>query len=390
MMKPCFIIFCATLTSTALAGAGGNIGVLDDRRYGSLQDPLYSSIGRFTTQSGNACTAGFISENLVLTNRHCATLCTSTNKCSIRFWNGNKYVNTAVVTIVAIGEPGTTLDGRDWAILRTNDPNPNFKNLAQKSTTGPVNRGGYGGLRVIKDEEVQPLKALFKQTYDRYYEQECKTKEDPYSCLWQHFNDAAKAAGFEPLLGDSANFKVQQCNITGQHPRSNKMVTTDCDSAGGDSGAPLLRGNFIVGLNNSGPHSFFTDNESIGGNAVKTENFYTIAKSLMTINGRLPSSDNNSSHNNHLAQPPKPTTNQNNNHVQPPQPSSNTGNTNPVNTNNPAPNTPTPPSPPNTISTPPAEPVGTTPPPVDNPGIITDPEQIRRMLNQEIMNMECD
>lgn len=384
MMKPCFTIFYAMLTTTALASNGGNIGVQDDRKYGSLQNPMYSSIGRFTLQGGGTCTAGFISENLILTNRHCAIFCEPTSKCSVRFWNGNTYVDTGIVTIAAIGKTDKALDGQDWAILRTNDKNPNFKSIAQKSTIGAVNRGGFGTLRIIKDEEVQPLKELFLQTYNRYYSQECANKKEPLSCVWRYFNDAAKAAGFKPLLDDDANFKVQQCNITKQHPRSNKMMSTDCDSSGGDSGAPLLRGNFIVGLNNSGPHNFFTGDESIGSNAIKTENFYTIAKNLMAINGQLPSSGGNVSNHNQPGQPPKPTTNQNNNHTQPPRPNSGTGNTNPVS------NKPTPPSEPNPATQPPTDPIGTTPPPVEDPTPITDPEEIRRILNEEIMTMECD
>ncbi len=376
-MRINFGILCTLLTSSAFAGAGGNIGILDDRTYGSLRDPMYSSIAQFKTKAGGVCTAGFIAPNLIITNRHCAAECNPATSCHIEFWNGTRYVKTEITRIAAIGKPGQTFDGQDWAILTTNESNPNFKNVASKSTTGPINRGGFGCLRVIKDSEVQPLKQLFMQTYDRYYEHECKTQQDQLGCVWKYFNDAVKNAGFEPLLNDTSKFKVQTCNIKGTHPKSSLMLTTDCDSSGGDSGAPLLRGDTIVGLNNSGPHMFFSQDESVGGNAVKNENFYTSAKNLIDTIGHTPTLGGNT--------PNTPVTLVTNPNGHPTKP--NTG---------PIPNKPVQPTPPTQQPNPPAppaaEPVTTTPPSSDIPSgnVITDPEQIRQLLNEEIMQLECD
>jgi hypothetical protein len=376
MMKTSFVIFCMLITTTAVASTGGNIGILDDRTYGSLQDPTYSSIAQFRTKN-SVCTSGFIAPNLVLTNRHCVSPCTTPGACSVKFWNGHNYVETPTTKIVKIGS-GTgnyTLDGSDWAILQTADPNPNFKNVAAKTNVGPVNRGGFGGLRVIKDSEVDALKAIFIETSEKY-KAECQAQEqrgetDFESCVFEYFNEELKKHGYKPVLGDSNNFKVQRCNINGDRPNSNKMVRTSCDSAGGDSGAPLLRGNYIVGLNNSGPHSFFKDNEAEGATALKTENFYSDAQSAIARFGHNNPSPtpapNNNNHNNNNAG--------GNSHNTPPPAPAPGGNTTPPPTlggnNTPAPNPPAAtPEPPTTA--------------------ITDPAKIQQILNQEIMQFECD
>ncbi|MBO4746132.1 MAG: trypsin-like peptidase domain-containing protein [Alphaproteobacteria bacterium] len=365
MMKTSFVIFCMLISTTALANTGGNIGVLDDRTYGSLQDPTYSSIAQFRTKD-SICTSGFIAPNLVLTNRHCVSSCTTPGVCSVKFWNGHNYVETPTTKIVEIGNgPGNmTSNGSDWAILQTADANTNFKNVAAKTSVGPVNRGGYGDLRVIEDSEVDTLKAIFIETAEKY-NAECKAQEsrgdnDFESCVFKHFNDELKKRGYKPVLGDYNNFKVQRCNINGDRPNSPKMVSTSCDSAGGDSGAPLLRGNSIVGLNNSGPHSFFTNNETNGASAVKTENFYSAAQNAIVRFGRN-NSNPTQPHNNH---------NNNNNNAG--------GNTAPG--HNPAP------TPGGNNTTPPTNPPATEPPATG----ITDPNQIQQILTQEIMQFECD
>ena len=80
------------------------------------------------------------------------------------------------------------------------------------------------------------------------------------------------------------------------------MVETDCDSSGGDSGAPLLRSAQIVGLNNSGLQSVF-GNDSVNANALKTENFYAqvqsaIAKYSVDNTSGNSNTNNNSNNNN--------------------------------------------------------------------------------------------
>lgn len=362
-MKKVYLLFCLLITTDVFASYGGNIGISDDRTYGSMEDPLYSAVAKFISSKGG-CTAGFIDKNLVITNRHCAILCQRNDKpCYIKFWNGREYVQTSATTIMLPREH-TNLDGNDWAIMRTDDINPNFKKLAQKSTTGQISRGGFGGMRVIKDSELPTLKEIYIQT-ERKYRTECQqNKESAYSdCIFKHFNEAVKDNNMQPIMGDQEKFKVQTCNITGDKMGHPRMVQTDCDSSGGDSGAPLIRGNTIVGLNNSGPHTFIQDNESNGANAVKNENFYTYAqKKIQKTSNNSGNSGgqhtNNNSNNN--TTPNNNNSNSNNNSNN----NGNTGNNNTGTTNNNANN--------------------------NNNNVITDQEQIRKIIEQEIMNLECD
>ena len=425
MMKTSFVIFCMLIATTAVASTGGNIGILDDRTYGSLQDSTYSSIARFKA-NGAVCTSGFIAPNIVLTNKHCVSACGTPGACTVNFWNGHEYVDTAITKIIAIGSGSgnNTTNGGDWAILQSADSNPNFKSVAAKTTTGPVNRGGFGGMRVIENSEVDALKAIFIETTERY-RAECEAKErrretDFYSCVFKHFNDELKKRGYKPVLGDSANFKIQRCNITGDLSGARKMVATDCDSAGGDSGAPLLRGNSVVALNNSGPHTFFMNNENKGANAVKTENFYSAAQSAIARFGHstpspTPPHNNNNNNNNHNN---NNNNNNNNNHNNNNNNNHNNNNNNHAGGNNhpmlniPGVNTILPSIPGGNITLPPISGGNTTPttpgnnnntpapnPPATEPPAtspeppatgITDPNQIQQILNQEIMQFECD
>lgn len=62
------------------------------------------------------------------------------------------------------------------------------------------------------------------------------------------------------------------------------MLRTNCDSSGGDSGAPLIRGKEIVGLNNSDPQNIFNQNDNNGAGVLNTNNFYTWAKKYINKN----------------------------------------------------------------------------------------------------------
>lgn len=437
MIKTSFIILCTMLTTTTWASVGGNIGILDDRTYGSLEEPIYSAVAQFKSRHGKraiVCTAGFISQNLVLTNRHCASDCDPVSACTIRFWNGKKYVETPINKIVSIGRGSAALDGNDWAIVRTNDPNPHFKSVAQKTTAGQVDRGGFGSMRVIKDNEVDALKQIFIECTEKY-EAECKAKEnaketDFYSCIFIRFDDEIQKRGFKSVVNDANNFKIQKCSITSNHPQSSNMVATTCDSAGGDSGAPLLRGGVIVALNNSGPHTFFASSESVGATAVKTENFYSYVADAISNFGYVPSkpTNGNNSGANPNSKPPKQNNNSgvsgsnnnngnsNNSHPTTPATPTNHGNSGTTSNNSNSNNTVSQPTPPTTPNNPSNS--GTTSnnsnstnngntgsqPTLNNgngsdtqqathepvSSVTTDPEEISRILNEELMQLECD
>lgn len=303
MKKTLFIIFGILFTARAFAGYGGNIGILDDRIYSSLSNPEYYGVVKlYLPPNKNRCTGTFISDNLIITNTHCALHCKQ-GECSAEFWDGSKFT-TSSLKLVAINKNAETLNGKDWAILSSDQKNPMYRKISPQSTPGPVLRGGFGTLRIIQNDEIPFLKSLYAKTKSKFKAQ-CKGNT---SCINRHVNEQLVAMGKEPLFGDTDKFKIQHCNILHDYPNHPKMVTTDCDSAGGDSGAALLRNNNIVGLNNSGPQNVFNNNEAKGATAVKTDNFYTYTQKL--IQKRQNNSGvthNNSNNNNNIS-------NANNNH----------------------------------------------------------------------------
>lgn len=270
------------------AGPGGNIGTYDRRTYSNLSDPDYNSIVQIKLQNGtkSICTGGFISKNFFITNLHCAKICEKSG-CKITFYDGTKWHKNVQITRKFYGhDEYETVDGRDWAIFRSSVPNPKYKQIAPNSTIGSVKRGGFGTLRIIKDDEIPTLKMLLATTR-MLRNTECKSKPKNYTkCIMDYFNTALKANNIPVLTGDTNRFKIQTCNIKSFFSNK-KMLQTDCDSSGGDSGAPLIRGNKIVGLNNSGPQNIFNKNDNIGAAALNTNNFYTWATNYINKNKNL-------------------------------------------------------------------------------------------------------
>ena len=294
MIKPMFVILLSLCTANVFAGAAGNIGQHDDRRYGSLSDPEYRGVVKFIASRGNMvqrCTGGFVSKNLIITNSHCAELCKNHN-CLAEFWNGSGY-EKASLTIVAYYPNYQNLNGTDWAIMLSDKESNFYRPIAPNSTPGQIHRGGFGTLRIIEDSEIPYLKDLMANV--RRERQDCK---DDMSCIIKAVNAELEKNGRKKLTGDSDNFKVQKCKILRNYGQTQKMIKTDCDSAGGDSGAPLLRGDQIVGLNNSGHQEVFRDDENDGAVGVKTENFYDYAKKAIAkyqnVSGGNSSNSNNS------------------------------------------------------------------------------------------------
>ncbi len=267
-MKKTLIVFLLSLFSAnAFAGYGGYIGTHDNRRYGSLEEPEYHGVAKLTANGLVKVTGVFVSKNIILTNSHVVFSCK--NGCVAEFWNGSEYEKSNL-KVLKYNEKSMPEDGTDWGLLLSDKDSNFYKSIAPMSSIGPVNRGGYGALRIIEDDEIPFLKDLYTKVKEEYKE-ECDKKPD---CFNRIVEKKLEKLGKKPLFKDDNNFKVQNCNIVRNLKKSNKMVETDCDSAGGDSGAPLLRSNVIVGLNVSGLHKVFGE-EKINAKAIRTENFYT-------------------------------------------------------------------------------------------------------------------
>jgi len=280
MVKQLYVFLLSFLwTTNVFAGLGGYIGTADNRSYGRLSDSEYRGVVKLSIGNGR-CTGGFISKNLIITNDHCALHCIGNQKCTAEYWNGSGY-ETSNVRAVLYYKGHQTFNGTDWAILLS-DKNSNFyKSVSPTTTPGQVSRGGYGVLRVIEDDEVPMLKAVYKEVMIQM-KQKCadevkKTKKSFVECINREVDKRLEQSGQKPLFKDSDNFKVQQCNILGDYDSNSKIARTDCDSSGGDSGAPLLRNNQIMGLNSGGNQNLFGDSD-VNAIGIKTENFYDYAK----------------------------------------------------------------------------------------------------------------
>ena len=345
MIKKTLFLLLGLYALNAYAGPGGYIGTADDRRYSTLSDPTYAGVAKLDI-GGGRCTGGFVGKNLVLTNKHCALHCTGNTLCTAEFWDG-KSIKKSRITPIYIPRNARndySFDGTDWAVLKSDIANPLFRPVAQHTQKGSISRGGFGVLRVITNDEIPYLRQVFNEVAPQ-----CKrpNRDDVLICLTKRVDERLIREGRKPLFKDSDNFKVQQCNILYDMPGHPKMVKTDCDSAGGDSGAPLLRGRQIVGLNNSGQQIVFGDTE-VNANGVKTDNFYsTIAKII---------SDNP----NKTTEPKKPS--------DPKKPSEPKKPTEPNKPVEPAPNEPN-------------EPVEPAP---------LSPSELNRINQQRLMELECD
>ena len=281
-MKKIVALFFMLVTTSVWAGAGGYIGEYDNRSYGSLEVSEYSAITRLwlnkTNTGWSRCTGTFVDNNLILTNSHCALSCVHGENCSADFWDGKKYVTTKIEPVM-LNENFRTFEGDDWAFFMAYDANPKNGNVVSETTLGDVKFGGYGTLRVITNDELPIIRKIAEETYKKYYSK-CEKTSDWLECWWDYIEDEIKKAGLKPLTGDSDKLKVQKCKIIKNNVSIDgsvyqNMVTTDCDSAGGDSGSALMRGNSLVGLYNSGVNSLTLQiAENNMGKALKTQNFY--------------------------------------------------------------------------------------------------------------------
>ena len=362
MIKPSIAILLALYAVNAFASFGGHIvGGHDERVYASVSDPEYRGTARLSLDRGS-CTGTFVSKNLILTNSHCAMACK--RGCSAYFYNesGNEKSN---LKVVAYYPDHGIYDGKDWALMLSDKESRFYRSITPQTTTGPIVSGGYGMMRILKDEEIPTLKQLYVQTKQEFKEKCNREAKNNYNawigCINKHFEIKVQERGMEPIFRDSGNFKVQNCKILGTMQGHEKMVYTDCDSAAGNSGGAYLRGGQIVGLNNCGFSDIFDDRTGGGAGGLKTENFYnSVQKNIKKYNGVAVSDNNNNTNN---------TTNQNNQ----------TNNTNNTNNNNSSSNQNNQNQNNNNQTT--------EPPKTD---VIEYPQKIERLLEQRIMDFNCD
>ena len=144
----------------------GSIGQIDNREYGDLSEQKYRGVAKLTlgsqysgSLSTGECTGVFIAKNLILTNAHCAVRCD--NFCVASFYNGEEMDSVKLSTLTYPSNYEDT--GEDWAVLQTGTDISIDIPIAEKSSTGPINYGGFGSLRIINDDEIHELKRLYTE-----------------------------------------------------------------------------------------------------------------------------------------------------------------------------------------------------------------------------------
>ncbi|MCR4918180.1 MAG: trypsin-like serine protease [Alphaproteobacteria bacterium] len=269
MIKTLWVVLLSLVPTCVYASTGGRIGAVDNRVYADMADPKYHSIVRLTSKQG-VCTGVFVSPNLILTNAHCVIQCVN-GECKAQYWNGTNQEDSNLTVVRYDKDPGIS-DGNDWALLKSDKISNFYRPISAHSTAGEIMSGGFGMLRIIKDNEIDDLKKVYKKVTSEY-QTECKNTDDFIACINVHVDKELKNQGMEPLWQDTGRFKAKNCEILGEY--NGKMLRTNCDGAAGDSGSAMLRNEQIVGLNNSiyMDDVFGADSEK-GMRGLKTENFY--------------------------------------------------------------------------------------------------------------------
>ena len=167
MIKPLFMILLSLYTmytTNGYASKAGSIGQIDNREYGDLSEQKYRGVAKLTLGSQYSgllstgeCTGVFIAKNLILTNAHCAVRCD--NFCVASFYNGEEMDSVKLSTLTYPSNYEDT--GEDWSVLQTGTDISIDIPIAEKSSTGPINYGGFGSLRIINDDEIHELKRLY-------------------------------------------------------------------------------------------------------------------------------------------------------------------------------------------------------------------------------------
>jgi hypothetical protein len=247
---------CASLNSPAASLQ--ETYTIDRRENADWSRPPYNSIIKLIIGDRH-CTATKVSDDKVLTARHCLKNAKGYNV-SLKDKNNNSYTiknyklgNDSDWAILKDG------DDSDWAILKAdmkNDiPSMNVSKLMLYKRD--VERVGFGSLKILSDQEIRNLRQayacyLYKNErnpikflreinifFDSYEKVNiyASTKNEDFvnfrdSDIFKTIKDHNK------IFRDSNNLKISKCQAS---LSSNKMLPiSGCQNWGGDSGGPFL------------------------------------------------------------------------------------------------------------------------------------------------------
>lgn len=270
-----------TLPCTGFALSGRN----HDNRY-YVTDEMwkqhpYNKFVRLTKYSGSsavlACTAQYVSHNLILSAGHCV----EDDKGIYKIRNYKKQTIPVELIYNACGNEnvcvtqGNYLKGNDWAIWRIKKQkhfNDDFFNVAIPKTNIQVINAGFGNLRILNDNEIRELKQMLK-------DMNAQSAHD--GNIYDKLSAAMIRKGMKSLRDE--NLKASTCILDGSASSYSKTLPADCYGWGGNSGGAVISesGKNLYGIIVSGSYTFDNQTHSV----TSSRQFQETLRDLIVQNG---------------------------------------------------------------------------------------------------------
>lgn len=226
---------------------------IDRRRYVSeteMKTVPFNSI----VHLDDSATGTFIAPGLVLTCNHCI--------------EGRDFIN--VVTTDGTDFTGSKFQSTvqaehlDAGLVSTDGFDVPYLDISPEESVGtPVKLAGYGGLKVLTNDELKIVKKVYQQVLHNLKQKneditginlmiEVELELRKYACKTDTQKDCVHCAYPQCIFNDGDNLKVQDdCHITGY---DEQFMHVDCTASIGYSGAAILRrdDNKIVGIVSNG------------------------------------------------------------------------------------------------------------------------------------------
>ncbi len=279
----------------ALCGVGstGKSGNIDQRRVVEWNTEPYKKYVRIEACNGIG-TGQFITKKHVLTNKHVIGCCQSINVHTsddklfsarlvktggMNELNNNISETNKLRSTCAFNKEKHLRSGKDWAIIEIDDVYENFEHAffdigtTLKDTTR-LQRSGFGGLRVLSNNDITNLKNIYKNFLIWHFGISREKAETDVAAYGVNLNEVTgdlqkfKISDFvnyydnqmiqkgqrnfyAEYINDVYNLKnMPDCEIKRNDGRSFEHT---CEGWQGDSGSAILaNNNIVVGLHNSG------------------------------------------------------------------------------------------------------------------------------------------
>lgn len=271
------------------------MGENDSREYVTQEDwatSPYNNIVRLEIYKPNnrvaVCTAQYVDSDLILTAYHCISSVVHKPQIELDIITATDTFTEQRANIVKKGKwkdgesQSFAVTAQDWALLRLPQGSPAIKENGHFDITNNVKKGataenwGFGGLRVIRDDELEKIKQIVIAetgkvckdeqgnlvTYQAFLASNKKVNEAQYltGCLGGALTEINKQLD-KPLTDpeETTRLKKSVCKIVDIR---DSALKTDCDLYMGNSGGPLFDGNKLLGVASTVTFGFTDARES--------------------------------------------------------------------------------------------------------------------------------